>query len=98
MKEYNVNEFIEYSVNFKRGYNENIYCNATNVPDTETVDFSNMSSVGYYDGCCYAKYVVDTFQTMSISSEQLIAEIDKRYTNALKKCNELEEETSKSLR
>lgn len=85
MREYNVNEFMEYSENFKRGYNENIYCGAINVLSEDSVDYSNMESIGYYDGSCYAEYIVNTFQTMSVTSEQLMAEIDKRHTKALEK-------------
>lgn len=91
-------EYMKYSNAFVCGYRDNVYCDAINVLSEDSVDYSNMESIGYYDGSCYAEYIVNTFQTMSVTSEQLMAEIDKRYTNALKKCNELENETSKGLR
>jgi len=75
----------EYSRGFKEGYTYVLY---DSEPDTrkkqrELVK-SDIESIGYHDGYEYAEYLELTSQTMSISHEQLVAEIDKRHTNALK--------------
>lgn len=94
--EYNKIGYMEYSNAFVRGYNENVYNDGENKLDVKDVDFSSMESIGYYDGNSYAEYVKDTFQVMSITQEQIIAEIDKRHTWAMERC--IKEETSKGLR
>ncbi len=91
--EYSKAGYMEYANGFVRGYNENVYNDEGNKLYVKDVDFSSMESIGYYDGNSYAEYVKDTF--MSITQEQLIAEIDKRHTLAMERC--IKEETSKGL-
>lgn len=75
----------EYANAFKNGMNYVLYDSDVEDRVTPTVNFSNMESIGYYDGFHYGEYLEATGQTMSVSQEQLIAVIDKYHTQALKR-------------
>jgi len=74
----------EYTKGFMNGRNYVLYQSELESRQEPTLDKANLESIGYYDGYNYGEYLERTGQTMSISPEQLIAEIDKRHTKALK--------------
>ena len=74
----------EYAKGFKKGLHYVLYESEEGERKIPILDKSNLESIGYYDGYQYGEYLERTGQTMSISGEQLIAEIDKRHTTALK--------------
>lgn len=81
---------IEYARAFKDGMN--YVLNGSSEQDRIESDLylsSIVSVIGYHDGYHYGEYLERTGQTMSISAEQLMAEIDKHYTQALKKCQNI---------
>lgn len=77
----------EYSKSFKKGLNYVLYDSEEETRIEPILDESSIESIGYYDGYNYGEYLERTGQTMSVSSEQLIAEIDKHHTRALDKYN-----------
>ena len=83
------NQYIEglneYSINFKQGYNDTRFEDFDDVIflDEPPVDYSSLSSIGYYDGYMYGIYLVKTFQTNNVHN--LEAVIDKYHTQALKR-------------
>lgn len=78
----------EYSRAFKEGYTYVLYDSEPETRQVPSLDKTSLESIGYYDGYNYGEYLETTSQTMSISHEQLIAEIDKRHTKALEKYHE----------
>ena len=73
----------EYARSFRNGLNYVLY-DSSNTDRVEPVlEESSIESIGYYDGYNYGEYLEMTGQTMSVSSEQIIAEIDKHHTRAL---------------
>ena len=78
----------EYARSFKKGLNYVLYDSKIETRVEPTIDKSNIESIGYYDGYTYGEYLEMTGQTMSIKSEQLIAQIDKQHTRALNKYGE----------
>ena len=74
----------EYAKGFKKGYTYVLYESESESRQEPALDKTSLESIGYYDGYNYGEYLERTGQTMSISPEQLIAEIDKRHTKALK--------------
>ncbi len=84
-------EFQQYNLSFRKGYRDSLYEFPYN-EDYLKNDYSNFAYMGYYDGYEYGQYCKDTFQTMSISDEQFMAEIDKRHTQALKKHKQYEDD------
>lgn len=74
----------EYAEGFKKGYTYVLYESEPESREEKQLDKSDLESIGYHDGYNYGEYLELTGQTMSISREQLIAEIDKRHTKALK--------------
>lgn len=81
----------EYTKEFKKGLNYVLYDSEQESRIEPTLDESNLESIGYYDGYQYGEYLELTGQTMSISAEQLMAEIDKRHTKALDKYRKYED-------
>lgn len=78
-------EIVKYANAFRLGKDYYLYGREEENKIPSIVDFSNIELIGYHDGYHYGEYLEGTGQTMSISAEQLIAEIDKHYTQALKK-------------
>ena len=78
----------EYTQGFKKGYTYVLYDSEPETRQEQPLDKTNLESIGYHDGYNYGEYLEITGQTMSISQEQLIAEIDKRHTKALKNYEE----------
>ena len=81
----------EYAKSFKEGLNfvldyadEEDPLSTINL-DEPMIDYSSLSSIGYHDGFIQGTYYVRTYQTNSISSEQLSIIIDKLYGKALEK-------------
>ena len=74
---------IEYQKSFKNGLNEVIYSdNPENLSEPE-VDYTDISSIGYYDGFQYGDYCVRTGQQNAIKPEHLIAVIDKAFNRSV---------------
>ncbi len=78
----------EYTIAFKNGLNYVLYGSDEETRIEPTLDKSDIKSIGYNDGYHYGIYLEITSQTMSVSDEQLIAEIDKYHTSALNRYSE----------
>lgn len=74
--------YFEYEKAFKKGLSYILY--QSNGRDRVAPEFSceSLEKLGYYDGYQYGEYLELTGQTMSISQEHLLAEIDKHHTQA----------------
>jgi len=73
---------IEYTLAFRKSFKNYLYGGVEN-REVPVLDKGSFKSLGTYDGYQYGEYCEITCQTMSISSEQLIAVIDKYHTRAL---------------
>lgn len=78
----------EYAESFRKGLNYVLYDSEQEKRIEPVLNEKSLESIGYYDGYQYGEYLEMTGQTMSIKSEQLIAEIDKQHTRALNKYSE----------
>ncbi len=78
----------EYAMAFRNGLNYVLYDSEQETRVEPVLDVKSLQSIGYYDGYHYGEYLEICSQTMSISNEQLIAEIDKRHTRAIDKYGE----------
>lgn len=76
-------EVIRYYEEFKKGYYYVLYDSDSDDRVVPVVDYNNLDSIAYNSGFQYGEYCELTSQTMSISSEQLLAVMDKSFTNAL---------------
>lgn len=77
------NEFMLFSQGFQKGYDYVLYDSEPENREVPKVSYNDFYSLGYKKGFEYAEYCELTFQTMSISREQLIAIIDKAFTRTI---------------
>jgi len=82
---------LTYNEAFRKGYGYVLYGSDKDKRVEPTVDYSDLSSIGYYDGYQYGEYCELTSQTMSISGEHLIAVISKAFSRAIDKYRETED-------
>ena len=75
---------MQYEVAFKNGYSNVLYSDEEHL-DIPTVDYTRFDSIGYYDGFNYGDYCVKVGMQWDIKPDNLIAQIDKCFTQALKK-------------
>ncbi len=76
-------EIINYYNSFRKGYNYVLFGSDPEDREVPIVNYDDLESIGYNAGFQYGEYCEQTSQTMSISSEQLLAVMDKSFTRAL---------------
>lgn len=89
------NEFMLFSQGFQKGYDYVLYDSEPENREVPSVSHNDFYSLGYKKGFEYAEYCELTFQTMSVSREQLIAIIDKAFTRVMDEQTEYQERERK---
>ena len=78
----------EYEQAYREGYMHVLYADEPEeviINESPSVDYSNFSSIGYYDGFNSGEYSIRAGLRYAIQPENLIANMDKCFTQALKK-------------
>ncbi len=75
----------EYSMAFKKGLYYVLYGSIESIENVISPDYSNLESIGYYDGYQYGEYCERVGLSMALNQEQLLAVIDKYHTKALQR-------------
>ena len=89
----------EYMIAFKNGYNRVLYSdNPEEVEVPSVFDNTSFSSMGDYDGANYADYCIRTGQRWDIKPDNLMANMDKYFTQALNNYMGLSRDTKTKYR
>ena len=82
-----INQKIEYEIAFKNGYNFVLYSDDPESLSEPSVDYDSFSSIGYYDGFNYGDYCCRVGLRYAVMPDNLIAQMDKSFTQALNRHN-----------
>ena len=91
----NKGTFFDYCKNFRNGLNETRYASEEELLKCIEVDYSNIESIGYYDGFEYGKYCVMAGMRYDVKEEHIIAVIYKGYNHAIEEMEEYEKKGKK---
>ena len=78
----------EYDSKYKEAYRHVIWSDEPEkviIDEDPDVDYSDFSSIGYYDGFNYARWCVMSGRKYDVPADNLEAEMDKSFTQAIKK-------------
>ena len=102
------NEFEEvmlqkdrYDQAYRQGYSHVIWADEPEeviINESPTVDYNDFKSIGYYDGFNYATWCCMSGRKYDVPADNLVAEMDKSFTQALKKHAEYKNSNQNKVR
>ena len=79
---------VDYDASYRKAYGHVIWADEPEeiiINESPEVNYDDFSSIGYYDGFNYATWCVMSGRKYDVPADNLVAEMDKSFTQALKR-------------